>query len=82
MSPEIAMVETVEWDNPKHYGLYMDGKPSEALVELFVRYLPCKVTLPCGNFRWFSDLHYTMFSDIPCNCGAPYEHYFIKWRRQ
>jgi hypothetical protein len=64
----------------KAYGIYIDGKPNDEMVAQLVLLLPRKVTLPCGNFRWFSDLHYRMLQDIPCDCGAPYEHYFIKWK--
>ena len=64
------------------YGIYMDGSPTDDLIAMLVRRLPLKVTLPCGNFRWFSGLHVDMLSDIPCSCGAPYEHYFIKWKRR
>ncbi len=74
-------VETADPKITKAYGIYLDGRPSEMAIEL-AKLLPRKVTLPCGNFRWFSELHYEMLSDMPCRCGAPYEHYFIKWRRR
>ena len=76
-------VEVTEATDTKFYGIYMDGQFRQGeLVAALVKNLPLKVVLPCGNFRWFSNLHYNMLSDMPCECGAPYEHYFIKWQKR
>ena len=80
---EFPAVELAEWDNPKFYGIYMDGKfTNKELVDELVKLMPFKVTLPCGNFRWFSSLPVQVLHDIACNCDAPYEHYFIKWKKR
>ncbi len=77
----LATVEAADSILKKVYGIYLDGTWRDTkLVAELVSLLPRKVSLPCGNFRWFSGLHYRMLKDIPCECGAPYEHYFIKWR--